>query len=232
VSNVNVFGFSTALSSGGDFIPIIKYDARAGRIFRMDRVGTGNGFESQAVDITANFKAIFDLENVETGWIDFPPGSAPDFKLVPISKELPDKPSAKHKNGIRFMMKLSNDCAGGSAANREIAGTSKAFLSGIEALYNDGYAKEKGANPGKLPVVVLEKVTPIKGIGAKTSTNFQPTFRIVSWVARGDLVFVPKAMQPAQATPQQIPQAPTPPSTGSARAQAPSQEGTTDDDFG
>jgi hypothetical protein len=229
---MSVFGFSTKPFEGGDFIPIIKFDARAGRIFRMDRVDTVNGFESRAVDITPNFKAIFDLEHVETGWIDFAPGSAPDFKLAPIGQSLPDKPSVTHKNGIRFMMKLSKDCAGGSAAIREIADTSKAFLSGIEALYN-GYAKEKDANPGKLPVVALEKVTPIKtGSGAKSSTNFHPTFRIVSWVARGDLVFVPKAMQSAQATPQQPPQAPTPPSTGSTRAQAPSQESTTEDDFG
>ena len=34
----NVFGFSTEPSAGGDFTPIIKYDARAGRIFRVDRV--------------------------------------------------------------------------------------------------------------------------------------------------------------------------------------------------
>ncbi|HKD75563.1 MAG TPA: hypothetical protein VKB76_08720, partial [Ktedonobacterales bacterium] len=80
----NLFGFSTTPSTGGDFLPIIKYDARAGRIFRMDRAEIGNGFENKAVDITANFKAMFDLESVETGWIDFTPGSAPDFNLVPL----------------------------------------------------------------------------------------------------------------------------------------------------
>jgi hypothetical protein len=228
----NVFGFSTAPSTGGDFLPIVKFDARAGRIFRMDRVETGNGFETQAVDITPNFKAIFDLEHVETGWIHFASGSAPDFKLVPIGKELPDKPSTNHKNGIRFMTKLSKDCAGGSAAVREISGTSKAFLSGIEALYGD-YLEEKGANPDKLPVVVLEKVTPIKtGSGAKSSTNFHPTFRIVGWTPRGDLTFVPKATPPTQGPHQPAANGVMPPSTGSTHAQAPSQEDTTDDDFG
>jgi hypothetical protein len=226
----NVFGFSTAPSSGGDFTPIIKYDARAGKFYLVDRVNTGNGFESQAVDITANFKAIVDLENVETGWIDFPPGSAPDFKLVPIGKELPDKPSAKHKNGIRLMLKLSNGCAGESPPVRELAGTSKAFLSGAEALYED-YLQKKTANPDKLPVVVLEKVTPIKtGRGAKSSTNFQPTFSIVGWASRGDLTFVPRAAPPNQGPP--MASGATPPSTGSTRAQAPSQEEAMADDFG
>jgi hypothetical protein len=194
----NLLGFSTAPSSGGAFLPIVKYDARAGRIFRMDRIDTGNGFESHAVDITATFKAVFDLENVETGWIDFTPNAAPDFKLVPIGSELPDKPSAKHKNGIRSMLKLSIDCAGESPAVRELAGTSKAFLSGFEKLYED-YLEKKTTNPGKLPVVVLEKVTAIKtGSGAKTSTNFHPTFSIVGWASRGDLTFVRKAPPPTQ----------------------------------
>ena len=48
----SVFGFSTESSGGGDFLPIVKYDARAGRFFRMDRVDTGSGFESDPVDIT------------------------------------------------------------------------------------------------------------------------------------------------------------------------------------
>jgi hypothetical protein len=228
----NIFGFSTAPSSGGDFTPIIKYDARAGRIYRIDRVDTGNGFEKKEVDITANFKAIFDLDNVETGWINFTPGSAPDFKLVPIGKELPDKPSANHKHGIRLMLKLSKDCAGESAAVREIAGTSAAFTSGMEVLYQ-AYEAEKAANPGKLPIVELEKVTPIKtGSGAKSSTNFQPTFCIVGWASRGDLTFVPKGTPPNPPAPEPPPQGPTPPPTGSARVQAPAQEEVTDADFG
>jgi hypothetical protein len=227
----NVFGFPTSPSTGGDFTLFVKFDARAGRPYRMDRVNTGNGFESQAVDITADFKAIFDLENVETGWILFIPGSAPDFKLVRVGDEFPDKPSANHKRGIRFMLKLSKDCAGESAAVREIASTSKAFLTGVEALYLD-YLEKKAANPGKLPIVVLEKVEPIKtGSGAKSSTNFQPIFRIVGWAPRGDLTFVPKATPPAAPEPQ-TPQGATPPSTGSTRAQAPSQEEEPDDDFG
>src|SRR5262249_25601466 len=153
-------GFSTEPSASGDFIPIVKYDARAGRFFRMDRVDTGNGFASEPVDITGNFKAIFDFENVEVGWIDFATGSAPDFELVPIGSQLPDRPSARHKNGVRFMVKLAKDC-GGAKPIREIAGTSKAFLSGIQAVYKD-YEGQKAANPGKLPVIVLDRTTPIK----------------------------------------------------------------------
>jgi hypothetical protein len=202
---MSVFGFSTESSAGGDFTPIVKYDARAGRLFRVDRIDTGSGFENDPVDITSNFKAIMDFENIEVGWIDFPAGSAPSFAIVPMGSMLPAKPSAKHKNGIRFLLKLAKDC-GGDKPIRELAQTSKAFLNGIEAVYT-AYLAEKGSNPGKLPVIVMEKTTPVKsGSGAQQSTNYHPTFKIAGWAPRGDLTPQPRgtsaAPEPAAGAPQ------------------------------
>jgi len=222
---MSIFGFSTdAPANGGDFTPIVKYDARAGRIFRMDRVDDGTGFQTVPVDITSTFKAQVDFENVEVGWIHFPVGSIPSFVLVPRGQQLPAKPSEMHKNGIRFMLKLARDCAGDRPI-REIAGTSRAFLSGIEAVFEQ-YLAAKDANPGALPVIMLEKTVPVtSGSGQRSSTNYHPTFKLVGWAPRGDLQPAPKAQpaaQPAQA------QAPlngsgAPPATGSQRAQAPAQ---------
>jgi len=238
---MSIFGFSTEPSTGGDFTPIVKYDARAGRIFRMDRIDTGNGFESSPVDITGNFKALVDFENVEVGWIDFPIGSMPSFHLVPLAliksgnAKLPERPSEKHKNGIRFLLKLSKDC-GGDKPIREIAGTSKAFLSGIEAVYTQ-YLGNKDANPGKLPVIMLEKTTPVtSGSGQRSSTNYHPTFKIVGWALRGDLL--PQAKpQPAQAQPANEPSfgmgnGAAAPATGGQRVQPPAQQAVAVDDFG
>ena len=222
----NVFGFST--EPAGDFMPILKFDARAGRLFRVDRENTGDGFANEPVDITSSFKAIVDFENIEVGWIDFVAGSAPDFKLVKMGETLPPRPSDRHKNGVRFILKLAKNC-GGDKPIREMAGTSKAFLSGIEAVFN-AYLAGKGKNAGKLPVIVLEKTTPIKsGSGERQSTNYQPTFKIVSWAPRGDLVFEPKA-----AAQQPVQQA-TPPATGSTKVDPPSaatRETADADDFG
>src|SRR6187431_1783365 len=195
---MSVFGFSTEASAAGDFLPVLKYDARAGRFFRMDRVDTGNGFASEPVDITPIVKFIADFENVEVGWIVFTPGIAPDFRLVPIGYQLPERPSPNHKNGLRFMLKLSKEC-GGDKPIREIAGTSKAFLSGIEAVYT-AYLAEKAKNPGKLPVLMVDKITPVKtGSGAQSSTNYHPVFKISGWAPRGDLVFSGKAVTSASA---------------------------------
>jgi hypothetical protein len=226
---MSVFGFSTEPSTAVDFTPICKYDARAGRIFRVDRLDTGNGFENNPVDITQIFKAVVDFENIECGWIDFPVASAPSFVLVPMGTQLPDKPSAKHKNGIRLLIKLNKSC-GGDKPVREIAGTSKAFLQGIEEVFQE-YDREKAKYPKKLPVIVLESTTPIKsGSGQSVSTNYRPKFRIDGWAPRPeDLVHI---RAPASATPSTT----TAPSTGSTAVPPPGATATTaagaDGDFG
>lgn len=213
------FGFSTEPSSGGDYLPVTKYDARAGRMFRVDRTQDASGnYVTDQVDITGSFKAVFDFENVETGWIYFAAGAAPDFRLVPMGSMLPDRPTPNHKNGIRFMMKLSQAC-GGDKQIREIAGTSKAFLSAVEAVFEE-YDGARKDNPGKLPVVAMDGATPIKsGTGQKTSTNYVPKFRITGWAPRGDLVFTPKNGEREPVRQGGAPQ--TPPSTGGTVAPPP-----------
>ena len=89
----------------------------------------------------------------------------------------------KHKNGIRILVKLSKAC-GGDKPVREIAGTSKAFLGGIEQAYAE-YTREKAKYPGQLPVLSLVSTTPVvSGSGQTKSTNYRPTFRIDGWAKR------------------------------------------------
>lgn len=226
------FGMSYE-STGGDIVPVLKFDARAGRFFRVDRVDGQNN----PVDVTQNFKAVMDFENVEVGFIDFPAGSAPQFRMVPIGSPMPENPGGKFRQGIRMMLKLGKDCGGDI---REIATTAKAVLSAFDNCHTEYMAGLK-ANPGKLPVVALKTTVPITTQGRDASgnpvktTNYSPVFEIVSWVNRPeDLVFVPKGGAPAaarQAAPQQA-QAATPPSTGSTAVSAPAAAPADDDDFG
>jgi hypothetical protein len=237
----NVFGFSTEASSGGDFLPIVKYDARAGRMFRVDRVDVGGTWSKEPVDITGNFRALVDFENIETGWISFA-GAAPDFRLVPIGTAIPSRPAGTdekgkplYSNGVRFMLKLSKEC-GGDKPIREIAGTAKAFTGGVEEVYT-AYLAGKGDNPGKLPVIALKGTVPVKSTGqGQTSTNYRPQFEIVSWAARGDLVFQPKAPDGAGQVPQTSAQPASAPSTGSTVVGAPATKqpemADADSDFG
>jgi hypothetical protein len=231
---MSIFGFPDR-PEGGDFLPIVKYDARAGRIFRVDSVQTAQGWDRTPIDITQTFKALFDFENIQVGWIDFTSGGTPSFVLVPYpGHKLPDKPGPNHKHGLRFVIKLAKDCAG-SAPIREMAGTSGRMLDGLEALYK-AYAAEAPAHPGMLPAVILESTVPVTtGSGAKSSTNYQPNFKIVGWSPRGD---IPDRRAQAAAQPNgQAAQAngQTPPATGAQQAVPPPQKATqtvAPDDFG
>lgn len=195
-------------SSGGNFLPIIKYDARAGRMFRVDR----EDGVSVPVDITRNFKAVFDFENLEVGYINFDTGSAPDFVMVHYSEGLPEKPSDKHRQGLRLTVKLAGELGGDV---REMAGTSRAIITGVDALH-DAYLAGATSNAGKLPVVVLADTVAVEsGSGTKKSTNYQPVFEIVGWVKRpGGLDAKERAASPA-------PMRSAPPATGSTRAAPP-----------
>lgn len=200
------FTYSTG---GGDFTAIMKYDARAGRMFREDRKQDGGGtWIKDSVDVTNIFKAVFDFENIEVGYINFPQGGAPDFCMVALGDPYPQRPSQSHNQGVRFMLKLAKDAAGDGAAIRELAGTSAVFRMGIDELHN-AYEAGKGANPGKLPIVTLKTTIPVtSGSGTKKSTNYQPVFEIVGWAARpDDLVFVPKARGAQANAPAAAPQA-------------------------
>jgi hypothetical protein len=199
---MSVFGFSTEPSSGGDWLPIATYDARAGRFFRIDRSQDGSGgWDSEKVDIA--FKAMVDFDNIEVGWLNFTPGQAPSIVVVPLegitkgTSKMPDRPSELHKNGIRMVVKLAKDI-GGEKPFREMASSAKAFLGGIEAAYNQ-YLAERAGHPGQLPVLICEKTTPITtGTGKNQSTNYAPTFKIVAWLPRGDLQPQPRGANPTQ----------------------------------
>jgi hypothetical protein len=202
--------------SSGTITPIIKYDSRAGRMQRIDRV---DGV-STPVDITNDFKAIMDLENVEQGWIDFSPGRAPSFALSRIGQPLPKQPTPEHRQGVRIMLKLANGDV------RELATAAKAALGGLDELHT-AYEAGKAANPGMLPVVVLKSTVPITtGSGAMKSTNYRPVFEIVGWAPRpADLVWSPKNAEEAATVVPFSGQQAAPPATGARQVAAPTSSG-------
>jgi len=212
-------GFFDNVGGGVDFLPIVKYDARSGRISRRDRE---NG-ETNEVDVTKSFKAIFDFENVEIGWINFATGSAPDFKMSRYyGGKLIEKPGDDYKRGVRLVVKLAKECGGDV---REMASNAAAFLEGIKKLH-DLYESTKDSNAGKLPVVVFkDSYAKTSGEGARKSTNYVPEFEITGWVKRpDDLVYKARNSEDSSA-----PNNASPPATGSTKVAAPAVD---EDDFG
>jgi hypothetical protein len=192
-------GLQTESSGGGDFTPILKYDARAGRMFRVDRTQDGGGqWQTDNVEVTQGFQAVFDLEQVQVGWCLFAAGVQPSFSLVPLGEPLPAKPSDQHKQGFKMLLKLGKS-SGGDV--RELSATSKAVLGAIDELHT-AYEAQKAQHPGQLPVVSLVGSTPIVSTGqGKSSTNYAPQFEIVKWVERpAELPLAANNNAPQQAT--------------------------------
>jgi hypothetical protein len=209
-------GFFDNTSEGVTFLPIVKYDAKSGRISRRDR---DNG-TSVDVDITKTFKAIIDLENVEVGWSDFTNGP-PDFRLARYADgvRIPKPAEGNFKRAVRFILKLSKECGGDV---REFAANAFATLEGINKL-QDAYDAGVKENPGKLPVVVFkDSYAKTSSGGALKVTNYVPEFEITGWVKRPDDLIYKARSSSSTASPS------APPSTGSTKVSAPADE----DDFG
>lgn len=205
-------------AGGGDYKPIVKYDARAGRFFRVDRSEVGGQWQTDNVEITQGFQAVFDLDNIEVGWALFAAGVAPSFSMVPLGQALPAKPSDQHKQTFRMMLKLGKSIGGDV---REFASQAKVVIGAVDDLHT-AYEAQKAANPGKLPVVAMTGAKPVVSSGkGQSSTNYQPVFEIKSWVDRpAELTAEAQAQTtPAQASAQQTQASAPAPAKATAEAE-------------
>tara|TARA_R110002110_G_scaffold19978_3_gene81828 strand:- start:621 stop:1211 length:591 start_codon:yes stop_codon:yes gene_type:complete len=182
-------GLGLPTSGSGDFIPFIKYNAKAGRWYT----------KSDAGDVTevATLCAVFDLENIRTGYIKFGAGAAPEHRFdTATGKGDAEQPDDKFKRG--FIVNIFSDKNIGGL--REFSSTAGVVNETMNALYDD-YIEGLKANAGKLPVVECTEVVPIEGAHG---TNYGPTLKISAWTDR------PEAMVPGgNGTTAQKPSAPT-----------------------
>jgi hypothetical protein len=209
-------GLGLSISTeAGDRKPIVKYDARAGRIHRIDRQDGVN----TPVEITNGFTAVFDLANIEVGWARWNAGGAPEWAMVKVGMPKPAKPAPDFKQTFRMNIKL-NSKIGGDV--REFASSAACVIGAVDKLYDD-YLAAPESRAGKLPVVALTGTTMIiSGSGAQKSTNYAPVFAITNWLARpADMPMNSTAVVPAawQAVPPPVTKAPhTPQSNGNGHA--------------
>lgn len=179
-------------TGGGDFKRIVKYDARAGRVHRIDRVENNGTFESVPVEITNGFAAVFDLANIEVGYALFQKQAAPSWVMVKLGQPIPAKPEGKYKQAFRLDIKLAKSLGGDV---REFGSAAGCVIAEMDKLY-DAYSKAPEAAAGKLPVVAITGTSQVK---SGESTNYAPHFAITAWVDRpSDLSPVtPSAAKPA-----------------------------------
>jgi hypothetical protein len=162
--------------SGNEILPSTKYDARYGGIHTQDRVMGNAGWETEQKDVTHDFRAIFDMPNLQKGWIDLPKGAPPVAVLVPVGAEhdAGEPPNDNFKEGLRLLVKMDDGVV------RELLSTALAFWNGIDALHN-AYIAGLVDHPGELPVVTLEGTRENR---TANGTSYVPVFAIVGYVAR------------------------------------------------
>ena len=178
-------GLSVGGGNGGgeDRMPYVKYDARSGRMFRVDRSNVGGTWQTDQVDITGNAQFVADLANIQVGWISFS-DQGPVKMLVPLGTMLPPRPEGTDANGkpafkqgFNMHLALAKDCGGGV---REFGSNAACVIEAVNELH-DAFVGAAEAKGGKLPIVKMGNAIPVK---SGQSTNYKPVLSIVGWADR------------------------------------------------
>lgn len=188
-------GFMSSPATGGNFKVFVKYNAKAGRFYTKEDKPDSEEYE------VVNMTAVFDMENLKTGWFLFAPGVAPVKNMDPSLDQATASPGDGFKRGFELDL-FSEKNLGGV---REFSSTAGAVIDEMNELY-DTWDASRASHPGKLPVVKCGGVVPVT---SKHGTNYRPKFEIVSWTDR-PAELGGTAAKAQQAPPPAAPPAPAP----------------------
>jgi len=169
-------GFNTEPSTGGSkFLPVVKFDAKAGDMIAVNREPNGDGtWDKHEVEVTLPTKVVMDLANIEIGWISFTPTYS--AALVKVGERMPQKPSDDHKQAVRIKVYFKEH------GLREFSPTSKTVLRAVDQLH-DQFTEQVIAHPGKMPVVAIEGTETVKIQTPQGELRFKtPKWSIAGWV--------------------------------------------------
>jgi hypothetical protein len=157
-----------------------QWDSRAGKSYVEDRVyHERDGWNNEQRPIENDkFRAVFDMANVQTGWIAYLKGEGLNTKLTPLGQDYDERPSDKHKEGLRLLMKLDASLGG---EVRELISTWLSVWNAIDALHNE-YLAGGAEHPDMLPAVDIADVH--EGKDKEGKPFFSPVFKIAGWVPR------------------------------------------------
>jgi hypothetical protein len=229
------FGMRTVT---GDFLSIVKYDARSGIMTKIDKQPDGTSIPTE---IPYGTKFAIDFGTLEAGWVMFG-AQGPVRVMVPYydGVQLPPQPQDKDAEG-KLMFKsgfYTKICGKALDGAREWVGNAVSLLNALEELYQQ-YLQAPQAAAGQIPIVCIASKVAIKsGSGLRSSTNWAPVFRIEGWTDRPEMlkerttpvpIGTAALAPPARATPASAPApapraAPPPPAAEAAKVAVPADE--------
>lgn len=194
-----------------DRLPVLAYNAKAGRLFLFDRVQQADGdWTTVKTDVTMSSPSFaVDFGRLETGWIFFS-SLAPQWSMAFYGQMMPAQPDSpgftaagkalRFKAGFR--VPVISQAIGGA---RELAGNAGALINGMNELHTQ-YEEAAEARAGKIPLVRMTNVIEVR---SGQSSNFQPVFTIERWVDRPVDLLGPRTVAPPGAR-SAAPRPPTP----------------------
>jgi hypothetical protein len=177
-------GIANTGGEGGEILDRVEYDARAGRLFRVDRSQGGDGnWVTDKVELRLPVTLVMDFENIEVGWVKLDKIAGVDFRMVRIGENIGPRPEGTkpdgkplYRQGFRVKVYSQQLLSG----VRVLAHTAQCVIGQVDLLHN-AWAADAPKNPGKVPVVTLKEVMPVK---SGQSTNYAPIFTIDKWIDR------------------------------------------------
>ena len=186
------FGMRTTT---GDFLPICKFDARAGKFFKVDKRMDGG---SDAIELPPGTKFALDFGSFEAGYVMFgPQGPVRHMKPYIDGQPMPQQPQDKDAEGKLsfrpgFYAKIAGNAIDGV---REWCSNAQVLLNALDDLYQT-FIHAPEAAAGQIPIICIASTVAVKsGTGARSSTNYAPIFRIEGWTPRPD-VFGQRSVPP------------------------------------
>jgi hypothetical protein len=179
VSNM-ALGFTKNTNNGEEFLPSFRFNAVSGdSVIAGSKKNAAGEFEKYETEVKFPVKLIFDMENIEVGWMHFA-ATGPSFAMGKLGQPLPERPTPDHKQGFR--VKLFNKTLGLSMFSN-----SSRTIAEVMDILHDAYVTGAAKNVGKVPVVEIKGTKKIAVKTKEGSKNYkQPDWSIVSWVVRPD----------------------------------------------
>jgi hypothetical protein len=162
----------------GESLGKLAWDFDIGKFVLEDRVFANGGWEPQQQNIENNkFRAVFDLQTVEVGWIAYIKGEGLNAKLVRLGGDYGDQPTDRHNEGFRLPVKMDSSLGG---AVREFISTFRSLWAALSRLHDD-YLAGVGKHPDCLPAVDVADVVKEP---TKKGSLLVPRYKISGWVPR------------------------------------------------